>query len=580
MKKKNKTWLKILIAVVAIGLIGVGVFYFVLVPRVQNNTAVTPTIVTATLEEGVLTSTIGATGKIESVQSSEISWETSGTIEEVGVVVGDTVSKGDVLASLAKESMPEDVILAVEDYYDAKDALDELQNSVSESEIAEAEKAVANAKEALKDADWNYSYLSSPADQTYVDEAYADVLIAKKQLNVAEDKWEEWVNVSEENVNRAYVQQEYIAAQQNYDAKVAYYNNVSTPATALDLEVAAAELRVAQEQLVEAEEALAEAQAGATADEIAAAEAKVIAAQQKMEKQFLEAPFDGVVTDSDVTVNDAVESGSFAFRIDDLSAMQIELNVSELDINEVAIGQRAVISFDSLVGQEFEGAVVSKGLVGETISNIVYYPVVVEISDPDVAIQIGMSATVDIYVESSESSVLVPNTAITVVNGEQVVYVMTDSLSGGMFGGAGTGEGFGNGAGDGAGAGMDDLSEEELAAMQATREATMANEDDEAVVTRSMPDYVAVTISVGMSSESYSTIVQGDLEAGMEVVLDPSTLNATSGELTENSGSIFGMLFGGGGGGMNGGGGGGGRDFEGGPPSGGEMPAGGPPGGN
>ena len=577
--KKKKIWIKILIAVLGVILIGAGVFFFVLKPKaqamVQNSSS---SIQYVTLEEGVLTSTIGATGKIESVQSSEIYWGTSGTVEEVGVVIGDTVSKGDILAALEKESMPEEYILAVEDYYDAKESLEDLQNSYDAVAIAEAEKNVADAKETLKDAEWNYSYLSSPADQSYIDDAYADLMIAKKQLVNAEAKWAEWENKSEENVDRAYVQQEYIAAKQNYDSKLAYYNNVSTPATDLDLEVAAAELKVAQEALAAAEESLADLQAGATDDEIAAAEAKVITAQQKMEKQFIEAPFDGTITESYPEVNDSVTSSTMAFRIDDISKMQIELSVSELDINDVEVGQKAVITFDSLVGQEFEGEVVSKGLVGSTVSSIVYYPVVVEINEPDSSIQIGMTATVDIYVESGEASVLVPNTAITVVNGEQVVYVKSDSMFGNM----------GNGAGIPAAddqTSTDDTTDDQSADLSDMQVGDTSDDTSTDVNfggnMPTMSEYVAVAISVGLSSDDYSTIVEGNLSAGMQVVLDPSSLNATDEEDTSSSAGIFGMLFGGSAGGDMGGGrqNGSGQMPEGGPPSG-DMPAGGPPGGN
>ncbi len=581
--KKKKVWIKILIAVVGIILIGAGVFFFVLKPKAQSmvqNT--TSSIQYVTLEEGVLTSTIGATGKIDSIQSSEIYWGTSGTVQEVGVVVGDSVSKGDILAALEKESMPEEYILAVQDYYDAKEALENLQNLYDAVAIAEAEKNVADAKETLKDAEWNYSYLSSPADQSYIDDAYADLMIAKKQLVNAEDKWSEWENKSAENVDRAYVQQEYIAAKQNYDSKLAYYNNVSTPATDLDLEVAAAELKVAQETLVAAEESLAELQAGATYDEIAAAEAKVITAQQKMEKQFIEAPFDGTITESYPEVNDSVTSSTMAFRIDNISKMQIELSVSELDINDVEVGQKAVITFDSLVGQEFEGQVVSKGLVGSSVSSIVYYPVVVEINDPDSSIQIGMTATVDIYVESGVASVLVPNTAITVVDGQQVVYVKSDS----MFGNMGNGGGM-------------PTSEDQTSAEQSVDQTAdnqnsdlsdMQVGDDSTDLSTSvnfggnmptMAEYVAVPISVGLSSDDYSTIVEGNLSAGMQVVADPSKLNSTDSEDSASSSGIFGMLFGGGGGDMGGGRqNGGGQMPQGDFPSGGDMPAGGPPGGN
>lgn len=527
--KKMKLWIKILLGIILVVAVAMAIILLVVVPNSENQTLETYALQFETLEEGTITSLIGATGKVESVQSTELFWGTNGIVEEIAVELGDQVADGQILASLEKGSMPESVIMAVEDYYNAKQDLEELKKSYSMMSIAEVEKAVAEAEEDVRDADWNYAYLSTPAAQTYIDQAYANMIIAKNSLNKAEEKWEEWENKSEDDVNRAYVQQELVSAQQIYHTRVSEYNYVSTPATEIELAIAKAEWNLAIEILSEAQQDLADLLAGAVPEEIAAAEAKVIVAKQNMEKQFIEAPFDGVITQTNSLINDSVTMNTPAFRLDDISTLQIDLEISELDINDIQIGQKAIIMLDSIVGVEYEGEVISKGLIGTSTSGIVYYPVIVQIENSNAEIQIGMTATVDIYVEQEVASVLVPNSAITVVDGQQVVYVSTESMGG--FGGNQT-----------------ETTPEE-AQDETTDEQLNSEEVQAAIATKQaeMPEVIAIPISVGLSSDTFSTLVTGKLRAGMSVVTNPNVLIQAKADLESESTGIFSIFFTGGG---------------------------------
>ena len=84
---------------------------------------------TQALARGDLTATIGATGTVRANQSAVLAWQTTGTVDQVNVKVGDQVNKGDVLASLLQTSLPQSVILAQTDLVSAQQALTDLLDS-------------------------------------------------------------------------------------------------------------------------------------------------------------------------------------------------------------------------------------------------------------------------------------------------------------------------------------------------------------------------------------------------------------------------------------------------------------------
>ena len=91
---------KWILAILVIALLGGGYYLYTRYQGVQEARAAFDQVKTITIEEGNLTSTIDATGVVRSKQNATLLWETSGTVEEVNVDVGDRVQSGDVLATL------------------------------------------------------------------------------------------------------------------------------------------------------------------------------------------------------------------------------------------------------------------------------------------------------------------------------------------------------------------------------------------------------------------------------------------------------------------------------------------------
>ncbi|MCX6080342.1 MAG: hypothetical protein NTW32_12480 [Chloroflexi bacterium] len=75
---------------------------------------------------------------------------------------------------------------------------------------------------------------------------------------------------------------------------------------------------------------------GPSADDIAAAEARVAAAQSALNQSNISAPFDNVITQARLFPGDLVSPGTLAFRIEILSRLLIDMELSEVDINSIA----------------------------------------------------------------------------------------------------------------------------------------------------------------------------------------------------------------------------------------------------
>lgn len=449
---------------------------------------------------GTLQSTVGATGKVRASQSTILRWGTSGTVESVYVQVGDQVKAGDVLAELAQTSLPQSVINAQVDLYNAQVALDAVYESYSPETLLEALKSIALAEQSVEEAAYYLNSLNSPASQTNIDQANAQVVIAEDNLRKAEERYVPYANKPEDNVNRARFLAQVASAQEVFDSAARTLNYLLGSADGTDLTIAEIDYGLSQAQVADTQADYELISDGPTVAELAAAEARIDSAQATLDLALLEAPFSGTITDAFPQAGDQITGNTDAFRIDNLSTLLVDLEINEVDINQIEVGQSATITFDAINRSVFTGEVVQVSLAGEQTSGVVTFTVTVALLDADEDVKPGMTAVVEILVSQGEQALLIPNQAIRLENGESVVYILSP---GGVI--------------------------------------------------------VPVQVTLGNSSDTHSEVIAGDLQVGDRIVLNPS-----QDALTDQSGPIFrlgpgggqgqgGRGFGGGGGQGNGG---------------------------
>jgi len=213
------------------------------------------------------------------------------------------------------------------------------------------------------------------------------------------------------------------AAQTRYDILVSTYGEESTARRLLE---ARASLELARARLADAEREYERLKDGPDPDDIAAAQARVNAAEASLRAAQITAPFAGTVTGANPLPGDQVAPGLTAFRIDDLSRMLVDVQVSEVDINNIQVGQDVVVTLDAALGNEYHGRVVEVAQAGTVAAGTVSFGVTVELTNADAQIRPGMTAAVTITVRQVEDVLLVPNRAVRLVDGERVVYVLRD----------------------------------------------------------------------------------------------------------------------------------------------------------
>ena len=337
---------------------------------------------TAAAERGSLEATVGATGSVRAKQSAVLLWETTGIVEKVYVNVGDEVAKDEVLASLAKSSLNQSVILAEADLASAQKALEDLVNS--DTARAQALRNLDKAEEDYKSA-YNYR------------------LGLNGKINIADVYLERGV------------------------PKVRYHKGYADAETIADADE---KLALAEAQLNDARRNYERVKDGVDPADVASAEARVAAAQSTLDMARIIAPFSGTVTQANPAVGDQISTGTVAFRLDDLSHLLVDVQVSEVDINSVFIDQEATLTFDAVLGRSdhYHGKVVKVSQAGDTVSGVVSFTVTVELTDADEYVKPGMTAAVNIVIEEVNDVILLPNRAVRLVNNERVVYLLVDGM--------------------------------------------------------------------------------------------------------------------------------------------------------
>lgn len=414
MKGKNWFWILVLLA-----LVGGGAFYY----YQRNAQAAQTEYQTVTAARGDLVAQVGATGTVRARQSAQLTWQTSGTVAKVNVKPGDVVKAGDELASLDMTSVSQNIILAKSDLLNAQRALEDLKTS--NLARAQAEQAVVTAQKAYEDAKTRYEATNfRRASDSYIENTQAELDLARQRVALARRAYNLVKNLPDGDARKAQALANLTAAEMQVDRLVAQLNYATGRPDEQEIAQRKAAMEVALAQLEDARRKLERLQNGPDPLDVAVLEARITAAQATLNLARITAPFDGVITDAEPLPGDQVTPGRLAFRIDDLSHLLVDVQVSEIDINSVQAGQPVTMSFDAILGKTYNGVVVEVGRTGTVVQGAVNFTVTVELTDADEFVRPGMTAAVNILVREVKDVLVVPNRAVRLIDGQRVVYVL------------------------------------------------------------------------------------------------------------------------------------------------------------
>lgn len=199
--------------------------------------------------------------------------------------------------------------------------------------------------------------------------------------------------------------------------------------------------------------------------------------QDTMNNYTITAPISGTIIEKDAKVGDAVKTGDTLCIVYDLSYLEMNINVDELQISSISVGQQVQITADAVPDKTYVGTVTRVSMKGASNGGTTTYPVSIRIDDTD-GLRPGMNANAEIVVAKANNALVVPNAAV--VRGSYVL-VTKDSPS-------------------------------------------AANAD----TTMEAPEgFVYVPVKTGVSDDDYTQIVSG-IQEGDTIGYDPSSVSSDS----------------------------------------------------
>jgi HlyD family secretion protein len=185
--------------------------------------------------------------------------------------------------------------------------------------------------------------------------------------------------------------------------------------------------------------------------------------EQQAERLEVTAAIDGVVTVSEVAVGDTVQANTIIADIVDYNALTFNVQVDELDMPQITVGQSAEIHLTAFPDKTFEGEILELAKEGSVSGGVAAYEVAIALKEVE-GVLAGMSGQADMIIDSRENVVVVPVDAVVELMGRTYVRVPAEGASDAsspetgqppaMPGGERTGgERWGGAAGAGAGEG-------------------------------------------------------------------------------------------------------------------------------
>lgn len=167
------------------------------------------------------------------------------------------------------------------------------------------------------------------------------------------------------------------------------------------------------------------------------AEASLELQQADLAKAVIRSPIKGIILDRDADVGQIVASSLAApilFMIaEDLSKMELQVDVDEADIGRISVGNHATFTVEAYDETSFPAEIAEIRFASETIDGVVSYKTILSINNEKLLLRPGMTATSEIIVDQVTDALLVPNAALRYAP-PQVIEDDSGSGGGGLLG--------------------------------------------------------------------------------------------------------------------------------------------------
>jgi HlyD family secretion protein len=160
----------------------------------------------------------------------------------------------------------------------------------------------------------------------------------------------------------------------------------------------------------------AEANVASVRASVTQARATLQSDETNLGKASIRSPIRGVVLSREVDPGQTVAASFQApvlFKLaEDLTKMELQVDVDEADVGQVKAGQKATFSVDAWPGREYSAVITRVGYGAQEAEGVVSYLTVLEVANDDLSLRPGMTGTADITTLTRENALLVPNAAL------------------------------------------------------------------------------------------------------------------------------------------------------------------------
>ena len=162
-------------------------------------------------------------------------------------------------------------------------------------------------------------------------------------------------------------------------------------------------LQISGEDLTEAVQSAAES--------LRSAELNMDNLQETMNNYTITSPISGTVIEKNAKTGDALATGADLCTIYDLSYLVMVINVDELQVSSLSVGQSVQVTADAVPDKTYTGTVTRVSMKGNSSGGTTTYPVTVRIDEID-GLRPGMNANAEIVVAEAKNTLSVPNAAV------------------------------------------------------------------------------------------------------------------------------------------------------------------------
>ncbi|MBI4825151.1 MAG: efflux RND transporter periplasmic adaptor subunit [Nitrospirae bacterium] len=262
-----------------------------------------------------------------------------------------------------------------------------------------------------------------------------------------------------------------------------------------------------QQEMDTAEAALKRAEAMETSAKAQVSEAKAALNTNKtnLTKAIIRSPINGIVISRSVepgqTVAASFQAPVLFTMAENLTQMELYVDVDEADVGQVKEGQAATFTVDAFPDRIFEALITQVRYGSKTVGGVVTYETVLSMDNSDLSLRPGMTASADIIVKKIEDVILVPNTALRFL--PVIQEEAAPSSSGGSL-----------------------ISKLIRPPRHSTRQPEEKSSDKNSqrvwILKEGKP--FAISIVVGSSDGIMTEVLSGEIEPGMELLIDVNNI--------------------------------------------------------